>query len=83
MSDLAARRCQRCREVIPPARVRALPDTRLCLPCSQEIGGDYHVMVIPENLSKSGSMKRNYGAWTLKRTPRRIRPKPAPEPRAE
>jgi hypothetical protein len=42
-----------------------LPDTRLCAPCSQEIGGDYHLTVVPENLGKSGSLKRNYGAWTL------------------
>jgi Prokaryotic dksA/traR C4-type zinc finger len=35
------RDCERCGEPIPPRRLGALPNTRLCIECSQAIGGDY------------------------------------------
>jgi hypothetical protein len=47
----------------------------LCVGCSEEIGGDYKITVVAENLAKSGSLKKNWGAWTIKKTRRRIRPK--------
>ena len=46
-----------------------------CLPCSQEIGGDYEVSVTTENLAKPGSLKKNYGGLRLKKRRRRIEPK--------
>jgi len=55
--------------------LRVLPDTVLCIGCSEEIGGDYKITVVPENLAKSGSLKKNYGAWTIKKTRRQISPK--------
>jgi hypothetical protein len=73
--SLASRFCQRCNDEIPSARLRALPDTVLCVDCSEEIGGDYKITVVAENLAKAGSLKKNYGAWTIKKTRRTIRPK--------
>ena len=73
--SLGTRYCQRCHDEIPPKRVKALPDTVLCVECSREIGGDYKVSFVPENLAKSGSLKKNYGAWTIQKTRRTIRPK--------
>jgi hypothetical protein len=52
-----------------------MPDAVLCIACSEEIGGDYKITVFAENLAKSGSLKKNYGAWTIKKTRRTIRPK--------
>lgn len=69
------RLCQRCGGLIPPRRLDVLPDTRLCLPCSEEIGGDYILKSDAENLAKAGSLKRNYGDYRLTRTRRRIEPK--------
>jgi len=43
--------------------------------CSEEIGGDYEITMVAENLAKGGSLKKNYGAWTIKKTRRRIPPK--------
>ena len=69
------RLCHRCGHEIPPRRLRVLPDTRLCLDCSQEIGGDFETYVIPENTGKPGSLKKNYGSWKVKRKLRDIAPK--------
>ena len=66
------RPCQRCGAMIPEERCEALPDTRICVECSQKIGGEFEVHVIPENLGKSGSLKKNYGAWTIEKRRRRI-----------
>jgi hypothetical protein len=61
--------------MIPIERIEALPDTRLCIACSKEIGGDYQVTVVPDNLAKGGRLKKNYASWSVKKTRRPIRPK--------
>jgi Prokaryotic dksA/traR C4-type zinc finger len=70
-----SRPCQRCKALIPIERIEALPETRLCLKCSQEVGGDFEVVVTSENLAKTGSLKKNYGGWTIKKKRRPIKPK--------
>ena len=67
--------CERCKSPIPPERLEAIPDTRLCIECSRQVGGEFQVVVAPENVAKSGSLKRNYGSWAT----RRVR-KPLPRP---
>jgi Prokaryotic dksA/traR C4-type zinc finger len=66
--------CERCGEPIPARRLEVLPDTRLCIACSEAIGGDYKTFVIPENTGKPGSLKKNYGSWKVTRKLRRITP---------
>src|SRR5205085_1145471 len=66
--------CERCRAEIPPLRLEAIPDTRLCIACSRQVGGEFTVVAIPENVAKSGSLKRNYGSWGVQRVRRRIKP---------
>jgi hypothetical protein len=69
------RDCERCGSPIPAARLGVLPNTRLCIECSEAIGGDYKTVVIAENThEKSGSMKKNYGSWKVKRKLRDITP---------
>jgi len=68
------RDCERCGELIPSRRLEVLPNTRLCIECSQTIGGDYQTFVIPEHTGKPGSLKRNYGSWKVTRKLRRITP---------
>jgi len=52
-----------------------LPHTRLCIECSEARGGDYTTYVISENThGESGSMKKNYGSWKVKRKLRDITP---------
>jgi len=69
------RSCARCRATIPAGRIAALPETRLCIKCSEEIGGDFEVTVIKENLAKVGSLKKNYGGYSIRKRRREITPK--------
>ena len=70
-----SRPCQRCKTMIPAERIEALPETRLCIQCSQEMGSEFEITVQSENLAKTGSLKKNYGSWTIKKTRKRIEPK--------
>ncbi len=67
--------CERCKVEIPAERVEALPDTRLCVRCCQEVGGEFDLIVGLESLGKAGSLKRNYGSVNIEKRRRRIPPK--------
>jgi hypothetical protein len=68
------RRCARCGAEIPAERIEALPETRVCVACSAAIGGEFEVTVVPENVGKSGSLKKNYGSYSIRKRRREIRP---------
>jgi hypothetical protein len=68
------RPCQRCKAEIPAERIEALPETRLCVQCSQEVGGDFVITMTPENIGKAGSLKKNYGGLSIRKRRRRIDP---------
>ncbi len=74
MTDNEEKVCERCGNPIPPRRLEVLPYTRLCIGCSEAIGGDFKTYVIPENTGKPGSLKKNYGSWKVKRKLRDITP---------
>ncbi len=80
--EIERRQCERCGEDIPPARVKALPGTWLCIECSEEVGGDFRYTATPESLGKVGSMKRNYGGVTIQKKRKVIHPKKKAEPGA-
>ncbi len=69
------RLCERCRAAIPAERLEALPDTRICVTCSREIGGEFIIRAVPENVGKTGSLKKNYGGVGIQKIRRRITPK--------
>ncbi len=69
------RLCQRCNNEIAAERLEILPDTVICIACSKEIGGEYDVKVVGENVGKAGSLKKNYGSYGIKKTRKRIEPK--------
>jgi hypothetical protein len=64
--------CERCQVEIPVERLEALPDTRICVTCSREIGGEFIIRAVPENIGKSGSLKKNYGGMSIQKIRRRI-----------
>ena len=70
------RTCEMCNATIPPARVKAIPGTWLCIECSQEHGGDFVYTATQENLGKAGSLKLNYGGIGQIKKKRRILKKP-------
>jgi hypothetical protein len=69
------RRCVRCDAEIPAERVEILPDTLICVKCSEEIGGEFIMVARPENIGKAGSMKKNYGTVRIKKIRKPIPPK--------
>ena len=69
-----ARPCVRCGNDIPAERVEALPETRLCVECSQAVGSDFISVMRQENLAKAGSLKKNYGGVQVEKHRRRIDP---------
>jgi hypothetical protein len=73
------RLCLRCKVEIPAERIEALPDTLICVQCSREIGGEFKVQVLQENLGKGGSLKKNYGGVRIQKVRKRILPKGASE----
>ena len=73
MTDTDEKRtCERCDAVIPPARVKAMPGTWLCVECSEEVGGEFVLIAKQENLGKPGSLKLNYGGVSVERKRRTI-----------
>ncbi len=75
MSDGKTRPCERCGAMIPPERIEVLPETRLCVACSQAVGGELDMTIVPENLAKSGILKKNYGSFNVNKTRRPLRRK--------
>ena len=67
------RTCELCGEVIPPARVKAIPGTWLCIECSEEVGGDFVLIAKQENLGKAGSLKLNYGGVSITKKRRQLK----------
>lgn len=67
--------CARCGNEIPAERLEALPDTRVCVPCSEAMGGEFTTYWTYERTSKEGSLKRNYGSGNVIRVRKPIRKK--------
>jgi DksA/TraR C4-type zinc finger protein len=72
-TDDEPRTCELCNAPIPPARVKAIPGTWLCIDCSEEVGGDFVLVAKQENLGKDGSLKLNYGGVSVTKKRRVIR----------
>jgi hypothetical protein len=68
------RYCQRCNAEIPAERLEALPETVICVRCSSAIGGEFIVQAVAESTGKAGSLKKNYGSYSLRKVRRRIEP---------
>ena len=68
-----SRPCATCGKMIPAERVELLPDTRLCVECSAQVGGEFDVKLTPQNLSKAGSMKKNYSSFEIEKTRRDLK----------
>ena len=66
--------CIRCEETIPEARMKALPETELCISCSEAVGSDFVLTSRLVRTNKEGSMKVNYGGVEVKLVRRTIVP---------
>ena len=70
---VTSRPCAACGKMIPAERIELLPDTRLCVECSAEVGSEFDVKLTPQNLSKAGSMKKNYSSFQIEKTRRDLK----------
>ncbi|HVO92271.1 MAG TPA: TraR/DksA C4-type zinc finger protein [Terriglobales bacterium] len=57
MTEIESRDCRICGGEIPAARLKVLPDTALCVACSQAIGGEFELKVTISGTGKAGSLK--------------------------
>jgi hypothetical protein len=65
------RLCEVCRVEIPAERLEAVPETWLCRSCAGRIdkyGGEFKLTARQESLGKQGSLKKNYGGVSVRRT---------------
>ena len=65
------RACEVCRRWIEPGRLEAEKHTLLCKECAVKIekhGGRVHPADGKERTSKAGSLKRNYGSVSVRKT---------------
>lgn len=69
-----ARSCARCGKPIPAERIEAVPETMVCVKCSQDMGGEFDVYATAERTSKEGSLKKNYGGYSMKKVRKPIKP---------
>ena len=49
--------CRLCGAEIPPGRLKAIPDTLVCVACSEQIGGEFALEVTVTGTAKAGSLK--------------------------
>lgn len=50
--------CSVCGGPIPEGRIKAMPETMVCVNCSQEIGGEFELEVKIATVGKAGSLKK-------------------------
>ncbi|MCA9691224.1 MAG: TraR/DksA C4-type zinc finger protein [Nannocystaceae bacterium] len=68
------KQCRRCGAEIPAARLHAMPDTRVCVPCSEEIGGEFELEVTVSGTGKAGSLKKTGQDVSVRRTRKPLAP---------
>ena len=56
--DTERRSCRLCGVEIPPARLKAIPDTYICVRCSERTGGEFELEVTTNSTGKAGSLKK-------------------------
>jgi DksA/TraR C4-type zinc finger protein len=65
--------CRICQAEIPEARLRALPDTLVCIQCSERIGGEFDLKVTITGTGKTGSLKKTGESVTVKKVRRPLK----------
>ena len=59
--------CRICGNDIPPGRLKAMPETEVCVPCSESIGGEFTLEVTTAASGKPGSLKKTGQTLEVKR----------------
>lgn len=72
------RLCRICGGGIPAARLAAIPDTLVCVKCSDKVGGEYELEVTIAGVSKAGSLKKTGETVSVRRKRKPIGKAPRP-----
>jgi len=64
--------CRVCGVEIPPERLEVIPDTLVCVRCSQKMGGEFELEVRMGGTGKVGSLKKTGVEVSIKRQRRRL-----------
>ena len=67
------RDCRVCGTAIPEARLKAIPDTLVCVACSEKIGGEFELEVTVSSTGKAGSLKKTGQDVSVQRKRRPLR----------
>jgi RNA polymerase-binding transcription factor DksA len=72
-TEIERRSCRFCGVEIPQARLKALPDTRICVKCSQSKGAEFELEVTTNSTGKAGSLKRTGQDVEVRRKPKQLK----------
>ena len=72
-TEIERRSCRFCGVEIPRARLKALPDTRICVKCSEGNGGEFELEVTTNSTGKAGSLKRTGQDVEVRRKPKQLK----------
>ncbi len=70
--ETGAKYCRICGVEIPRERLEVVPDTLICVHCSQQIGGEFELQVRVGGTGKAGSLKITGQEVTVKRQRKRL-----------
>ncbi len=70
---METRTCRVCQSEIPRARVEAIPETLVCVNCSENIGGEFELEVTISGMSKAGSLKKTGETVSARRKRKPVR----------
>jgi hypothetical protein len=70
-----AKYCTRCGAEIPAGRLKVIPDTLVCVKCSEEMGGEFELKVSVSGTAKAGSLKVTGQQVEVQRQRKPLRPK--------
>jgi hypothetical protein len=73
-----SRECRMCGNEIPAARLAAMPDTLVCVKCSEKMGGEYELEVTIAGTGKAGSLKKTGETVSARRTRKLLGKAPTP-----
>jgi hypothetical protein len=70
--EIEGKNCRICGVEIPTERLEAMPETLVCVGCSQKIGGEFELKVSISGTGKAGSLKITGQEMSVKRQPKRL-----------
>jgi hypothetical protein len=65
--------CSVCGGPIPAGRLKAIPETRVCVKCSQDIGGEFELEISIQSTGKPGSLKKTGQDVQARLVPKRLK----------